>query len=212
VSLMKVRTEKILYGVLYILFSVLWLKLACDLIFNLGPESGRPRIPLYAVVSISAYSLCLVGLNVYLLFSTSRLQAEPRLTSMKKSLIIAAFLGSLFSCTIAQTVAKFVDMYFIIPAIILIVATVSQDGLTPKTRYLLLSLSLLLLVPNDTCENPQNWWWVCNIGASPLTYVLPINVLLPLTTSAPRRPIVVVILVVVALYYLACVYHRVGGY
>lgn len=209
---MKVRTEKTLYGALYILLSVLWLKLAYDLIFNFGPESARSWFPRYVVAAMSAYSLFLICLNAYLLFSLSRVQSEPRLTSIKKSLIIAAFLGSLFSCTTAQTVAKFVDMYFIIPAIILIVAAASQGLLAPKTRHLLLSLSLLLLIPNDTCENPQNWWWVCNIGASPLTYVLPINVLLPLTTSTPRRPILVVILVVVTLYYLACVYHRLAGY
>jgi len=209
---MKVRTEKTLYGALYILLSVLWLKLAYDLIFNFGPESARRWFPPYAVVAMSAYSLFLVGLNVYLLLSTYRVQAEPRLTGMNKSLIIAAFLASLFSCTLAQTAAKFVDMYFVIPAIILIVAAVPRDQLTPKIRYLLLSLSLLLLIPNDTCENPQNWWWVCRVGASPLTYVPPINVLLPLTTSSPRRPVLVVILVVVVLYYLACVYHRLVGY
>jgi len=210
---MTTRAEKILYSVLYSLLGALWLKLAYDLIFNFGPESARSWFPPYAVVAMSTYSLFLVGLNVYLLVSTFRLQAEPRLTSTNKSLIIAAFLASLFSCTTARTVAKFVDMYFIIPAIILVVASASQDLLARRTRHLLLSLSLLLLIPNDTCENPQNWWWICRIGASPLTYVPPINILLPLTRGTPRRPVLIVILVVVALYYLASVYHRlVGGY
>jgi len=34
-----------------------------------------------------------------------------------------------------------------------------------------LLLSLLLLIPNDNCSNPFNYWWINTMGASPLMYV-----------------------------------------
>jgi hypothetical protein len=32
-------------------------------------------------------------------------------------------------------------------------------------------LGFLLLVPNDTCKNPFNYWWLSTLGASPLMFV-----------------------------------------
>lgn len=37
--------------------------------------------------------------------------------------------------------------------------------------FVLLSLSILLLLPNDKCYNPFNYWWIEKFGASPLTYL-----------------------------------------
>ncbi|MDT7833307.1 hypothetical protein RQM59_13010 [Flavobacteriaceae bacterium S356] len=37
--------------------------------------------------------------------------------------------------------------------------------------FLLLMMSLLLLIPNDKCRNPFNYWWIQKVGASPLTYL-----------------------------------------
>lgn len=36
---------------------------------------------------------------------------------------------------------------------------------------LLLIISLLLLIPNDKCRNMFNYWWIGKVGASPLTYL-----------------------------------------
>ena len=35
----------------------------------------------------------------------------------------------------------------------------------------LMLISLFLLIPNDNCANPFNYWWIETIGASPLMYV-----------------------------------------
>jgi hypothetical protein len=35
----------------------------------------------------------------------------------------------------------------------------------------LMLISLLMLIPNDNCANPFNYWWIDTIGASPLMYV-----------------------------------------
>ena len=40
----------------------------------------------------------------------------------------------------------------------------------PATLGLML-ISLFLLIPNDSCANPFNYWWIETIGASPLMYV-----------------------------------------
>lgn len=37
--------------------------------------------------------------------------------------------------------------------------------------FILLILSFLLLIPNDKCYNPFNHWWIDIVGASPLTYL-----------------------------------------
>jgi hypothetical protein len=36
---------------------------------------------------------------------------------------------------------------------------------------LLLGLGVLLLIPNDACNNPFNEWWIARLGASPLMFV-----------------------------------------
>jgi hypothetical protein len=35
----------------------------------------------------------------------------------------------------------------------------------------LMMVALLMLIPNDNCTNPFNYWWIKTIGASPLMYV-----------------------------------------
>lgn len=37
--------------------------------------------------------------------------------------------------------------------------------------FLILIMSFLLLIPNDKCRNPFNYWWIQKVGASPLTYL-----------------------------------------
>lgn len=205
--------EQLVRKILLCLLTILWLKLAYDLIFNFGPESARSWFPSYVVISMSGFSLFLALFNIYALAYGERCRPSLTLPKTRKALIVAAFLASIFSCWSADTPTKFVDMYIIIPAIVLLIIVSPDDDVSARTRYVLLILSALLLLPNDKCENPQNWWWINNVGASPLTYVLPVNVLLYLTTEAADRVIVKIASVVVVMYYAACVYHRlVGGY
>lgn len=35
----------------------------------------------------------------------------------------------------------------------------------------LMLMALMVLIPNDNCANPFNYWWIETIGASPLMYV-----------------------------------------
>jgi hypothetical protein len=202
-----------LQQLLLLLLTTLWLKLAYDVVFNFGPESAREWFPLRAVIGVCSISLVFSALNVFLLLHPDDCRPSSTVTKPRKALIAAAFLGSLFSCRVTETVAKGVDMYLAIPVIILLLILSAETNARKATHYVLLGLSILLLIPNDKCANPQNWWWINQVGASPMTYTAPVNALLWLTTRAGNRASVrIVCTTVVVLYYMACVYHRFGGY
>ena len=205
--------ERALRSGLFVVAGLLWLKLAYDLVFDFGPESARDWFPPTAVVAMSAFSFYLFALSAIGLAGQLRPPAEPRLTGEKQVLIAAAFLASLFSCWAAENEQKFAQMYVLIPLIVFLVIGARRGGVSGRLRFALLLLSLPLLIPGDLCENPQNWWWIRQLGASPLTYLLPITVLLHLTGAEPRRPLRIALHVAVWPYFIACVYHRLtGGY
>jgi hypothetical protein len=203
-----------LQQLLLLVLTTLWLKLAYDVVFNFGPESARFWFPLRAVIAVCSISLVFSALNVFLLVHPDDCRPSSMLTKPRKALIAVAFLGSIFSCWLDETVAKALDIYLVIPAIILLLILSAEANARRATHYVMLGLSIFLLIPNDKCANPQNWWWINHVGASPMTYAAPVNALLCLTTRAGNRPSVrIVCTTVVVLYYVACVYHCCfGGY
>ncbi len=212
-SAVRANASRWLRCVLFLLLTILWLKLAYDAVFNFGPESAHSWFPLRAVIAICAFSLVFSLLNIFVLVHPDDCGPSLTVTKTRKALIVTAFLGSLFSCWLTETPAKALDMYLIIPAIILLLILSSEESVRKETHYVLLALSILLLIPNDKCANPQNWWWLNKVGASPMTYIAPVNILLCLTTKAGDRTSVRVgCIILAALYYMACVYHRFGGY
>jgi hypothetical protein len=50
-------------------------------------------------------------------------------------------------------------------------AVLYQSGRSAGALIGLFVLDLLLLVPNDACANPFNFWWIAHVGASPLMFV-----------------------------------------
>jgi hypothetical protein len=50
-------------------------------------------------------------------------------------------------------------------------AVLYQGGRSAGALVGLFVLDLLLLVPNDACANPFNFWWIAHVGASPLMFV-----------------------------------------
>jgi len=53
----------------------------------------------------------------------------------------------------------------------IIAAMLYYNGKKEFAILLLLIISFLLLIPNDKCRNPFNYWWIHKLGASPLTYL-----------------------------------------
>ncbi|MHC4573417.1 MAG: hypothetical protein ACYS76_04695 [Planctomycetota bacterium] len=205
--------ERLLWQLLLIVLTVLWAKLAYDVLFDFGPEDARSWFPPYAVISAAAFALVVSVLNIYLLARPHGWQASAVLAKRAKALVVASLLASIFGCWASETRIKFADIYVIVPALILLVVTTPEDGIPAWRRWCFMLLSVLLLIPNDKCEKPQNWWWVINLGASPLTYALPVNVLVCVTGCSLGKVAWWLLSVLVGLYYCACVYHRlVGGY
>ena len=206
-----VDIEKIFWQFLLIVLTALWAKLAYDVIFDFGPEGARSWFPIYAVVAVSAFAIVISVLNIFLLGRSCDCQASYLSTKRAKVLVIASLLASLFGCWASETRIKFVDMYLVIPALILIIVITPKDGVLAWRRWFFILTSLFLLIPNDKCENPQNWWWVTNVGASPLTYALPVNILVYVTSRSLGKVTWVLVSVLVGLYFCACVYHWMVG-
>lgn len=53
----------------------------------------------------------------------------------------------------------------------LIAAMLYYNNKKELAIFLLLVMSFALLIPNDKCRNPFNYWWIQKVGASPLTYL-----------------------------------------
>jgi hypothetical protein len=72
------------------------------------------------------------------------------MNSVFKINLIITFLG------FAAMIALAIIYYFASKKIVLVV---------------LLAFSFILLLPNDDCRNPFNYWWLSSIGASPLMFI-----------------------------------------
>ena len=207
------NVENLLRKLVICLLTVLWLKMAYDLVFDFGPDSARSWFGLHAVISMTCFALLISASNLYLLVHRDLCCVTDTLTKQKKAVIVIAFLSSLFGCWASPSVIKFVDMYFIIPGIIVLLIISTERETKRTNRLAILGLSLLLLIPNDACKNPQNWWWVKKLGLSPLTYAMPVNAMLLLTAKGGGKLISVMVYALVCMYFIACVYHRwTGGY
>jgi len=205
--------EKRIRLALYVVLTFLWLKMAYDLLFAFGPESARYWFPLRAVLCETAMALFLAGFNIYLLARLEHQAGQLCMTTPKKLLVVAAFLAGMLSCMDTATRMKFLDMYVIIPVTTLLIVAWSKNMDRFAVRYVLMFLAALLLLPNDKCANPPNWWWINNVNASPLTYALPVNVQLYMTMRSTNKFVMVATLTVVVLYHAGCIFHRwIGRY
>lgn len=202
-----------LQGALLGVLAALWLKLAYDVVILFGADAPPFFFPRRAVIAIGGVSLLFALLNAVVLLRGDAFHASRELLKSRKALIVLALLGSMFSCWATETPQKAVDIYLVIPALILLLLVSPETRVGTATHLALLSLAIVLLIPNDTCANPQNGWWVEQIGASPMTYVAPVNLLLCLTSRAGgRTSVFAACAVLTGLYYAACVFHRFGGY
>lgn len=202
----NMRTERLLRGILILVLTLLWLKLAFDLTFT---NSTRSWFPLYTVILMAAGSLFFAILNVYVL-AHGKVDFTRHLPKARKAFIIIVFLSSYFACGISHPLMKFIDMCFVVPAIVLLVIF-ARKNVSIQIHYILLILFFILLIPNDPCRNPQNQWWVDLIGVSPLMYILQINIFLYLTTEEFSKFIVKTGYVITVFYGIGAVYHALSG-
>jgi hypothetical protein len=206
-----INVERVTRGVLYAVLTLFWFKLAYDLTIGywLDPEVWGFPIRALAIMAIAAVSLAL--LNICVLWGPEPYSGPPIISARGRLLIIAAFLASYAACNDPRPAMKFLDMYVLIPAMILLVARYSADVSKLSFRMTILLLAAVLLLPNDICRNPQNAWWIDACFASPLTYALPVNVLLYLSEPGNDKRLLRVSFLIVVAYYFACLFHRWTG-
>lgn len=133
----------------------------------------------------------LITLGLYFVFQTLKIAHNTSLLAGKQASLL--WLPMLLSFLCTTSVHGFypfhTKVFLILPAIdsvmkinyaLVMVALLASITLAfvyifrqmrhPAVIGLML-ISLILLIPNDNCSNPFNYWWIERIGASPLMYV-----------------------------------------
>jgi hypothetical protein len=198
--------------VLIVLFSAAWVKLAVDLVFFFGPESARAWFGLRAVIALVSFSAIMVILNTVFLVKISR-GPTGTLNTLSRVTLVLAFLSSIFSCWATETNVKFLQIYIVIPVIIALLVALPHAAIGRLKSSAFLLLAVILLWPSDKCVNPANWWWLNTLGASPLAYLLPVNVLVLLAGGHKGSFSRLFVPAVVVVYYTGSLFHRfVEGY
>jgi hypothetical protein len=163
----------------FILANILWIKALMDIAFatKVFPHFSFPGffIPLFILGAI--FSILLSMSSMRTIFPGNRF-IEP--VSGIKTIFIWLAIPLSVICTSPVCYSRNI---FFAPYL---TSTVIRQGLLcfpiiaaviyyfykkEAAILLLLVLCFLLLVPNDKCYNPFNYWWIDHIGASPLTYL-----------------------------------------
>lgn len=176
---------KLLLVLIFIATSGLSIKAAYDL------AKYSDLFPIWFVPGFALGIIILLGLSCYFVFQASKTGLHPDRLSRGQSVFLWAAMAISFLCT--TSVHGFYPFHpntlSILPyqdsimktnyvlavagftACILLASlyTMSQMKLPAMTGLML--VALILLVPNDNCSNPFNYWWIDTIGASPLMYV-----------------------------------------
>ena len=147
--------------------------------------------PAWFVPGFIAGILILMALSLYFVRQGWKIEDHSRLLSGRQSIFLWAFMLLSFVCTtsvhgfypfqfdllsLLPTLDPMLKFNFALAAMGFL-ACIALAGLYVFGRAKLPALiglmfvSLLMLVPNDNCSNPFNYWWIDTVGASPLMYV-----------------------------------------
>lgn len=173
------QINRVLLTLGFIISNILWIKTFFDIIsfHNVEPTFNFPSffIPLFGVgafinLILSGYFLkvnwenqknlraefCLWQFFIWLSIPVSVLCLSP--VCYSGTIFIAPYLPG--------TIIRIGLLIIPVVAGLLYYKNKMEIGI-----LILLICSFLLLVPNDKCYNPFNHWWISKIGASPLTYL-----------------------------------------
>jgi hypothetical protein len=176
---------KTLLGILFVSVSALSIKAAYDLskYFDTFPGWFVPGFILGVIILIS---VCL-----YFVVQAWSIQGRMDFITPKQSAYLWIAMILSFICTtsvhgfypfrfdilsVLPVLDSVLRFNYLIAAIGFAISTM-WAGLYIFSRWKLLAVlglmvtSLFLLIPNDNCANQFNFWWIANVGASPLMYV-----------------------------------------
>ena len=147
--------------------------------------------PWWFVPGFIAGILILTAFSLYFVLRGWRIEDYSHLLSGKQSFFLWAFMSLSFICTtsvhgfypfqsdlltLLPTLDPVLKLNFVLAAMgFLVCAALAGFYIFSRAKLPavigLMFLALLMLVPNDNCSNPFNYWWINTVGASPLMYV-----------------------------------------
>lgn len=179
------NTIKILLMTIFVSACVLSIKAAFDLVRD------SDIFPVWFVPSFILVIIILITLSLYFVLQAWKIEHHSDLLTSKQSVYLWAFMLLSFICT--TSVHGFYpfhpNTFSILPAldsVLKINYTLAAAGFIACSVlagvYIfsplklpaiigLMIMALVMLIPNDNCANPFNYWWIETIGASPLMYV-----------------------------------------
>jgi hypothetical protein len=117
-----------------------------------GPGSGTPARSGAIWLLFAASFVCTTGVHSFLPFRPVALRGYAELADYP--VLVINFALALVGLASAVVLWR-----------------VHRSGRTGTALLGVVLLGFLMLVPNDTCANPFNSWWLRTLGASPLMYV-----------------------------------------
>jgi hypothetical protein len=175
---------KVLLLTVFTAASALSIKATYDLL-------GSDIFPVWFVPGFILTIIILISMSLYFVFQISKRPEHGRLLASKQSISLwTIMILSFISTTSVHGFYPFHrNVFWILPTVdsmmkinyaVVVVglfACIVFAGiyLYSPMKHLavmgLMMIALLLLIPNDNCANPFNYWWIKTIGASPLMYV-----------------------------------------
>lgn len=176
-KLQKINKQILLIG--FIIGNILWIKTLFDIsnFSSVRPNFHFPVffIPLFvfgAVVNLSLSAYCLKSMfNTKMELTPGRnIWTNLIWISIPLSVICVSpvcYRGTIFIAPyLTSTIIRIGLLAVPFIAFLFYFMNKKETGI-----FILLCSGILLLIPNDKCYNPFNYWWIDKIGSSPLTYL-----------------------------------------
>ncbi len=179
-----VNQGMLLFG--FIVANLLWIKALFD-IFAFQNEVSDFRFPEFFIPLFTIGALLAIGLSVYALVgvfgqeSPPAFQPDPWIIFIWLAIPISV-LCTAPVCYIGNIMHSPYWISTLLRWCILIVPLIAGllylKGNSEEAIFILLLVGFCSLIPNDKCYNPFNHDWIDRIGASPLTYLPTVFVML----------------------------------
>lgn len=172
------KLNTVLITIAFLIANLLWIKALID-IYNYSEIRPSFSFPTFFTVLFVFGAVLTLTLSIVYIKGIQK-QKTPTIVSGKWAFIFwlaiplsvicvspVCYRGNIFIAAYPFSAVIRIGL-LILP---LVAAMLYYNGKKEFAIFLLLIISFLLLIPNDKCRNPFNYWWIHKVGASPLTYL-----------------------------------------
>lgn len=172
------RINKVVLVIAFVIANALWIKTLID-IFNFSKIRPRFQFPEFFNVLFILGAVISVALSVFALRNLGKEKFNTPISGRWSFLFWLAIPISVICVSpVCYRDNIFIAAYPVSAVIrigLLVLPFVAWLFYYNEKKeiaiFSLLVMSFLLLIPNDKCFNPFNYWWIDKVGASPLTYL-----------------------------------------